>query len=323
MNYIYNKGNDFVPSSFHRWLRDRTGNITFFGLEYKPESKIIATRIIKVIDGGITGFTIGHRVHPHHQGKRLFFPFMEWSDKMIKRIYPKLQRIRSTTYGKNTRSIHLQKKSQLFQSKDTMRTLYGDISFPSNKTNNTNFKAMLITPSQFEQRLSKLNLIGKKLFDKEIEIITDIDQVIELLKYRYGKRELYVDWKVYDLAINKESIIDTKYILNKEIIARRMTIYCNKSKSVMCLLYVDGRKRLRQIHIYAENKQSNENDILLMIRSMYKNWINEMTPIIAIDSHNGLKFWIYLDEVLANSNPKLQSLCQQFDTIVLTEKKLS
>ena len=43
-------GNDFIPSSFHRWSDDNTDSIIIFGFEYKPESKIIATRAVKLLN---------------------------------------------------------------------------------------------------------------------------------------------------------------------------------------------------------------------------------------------------------------------------------
>ena len=139
-------GNDFIPSSFHRWLNDKTGNIMFFGLEYKPESKIIATRAIKLLDGGITGHLMAGRVHSKHRGKGLYTPFMIWTNQIIQNNYPNLIRTRGTTPSSNAVSRHIQTKTKSSSSK-IIQILYGHISYSSNYTPH------LIKPNEFENRL--------------------------------------------------------------------------------------------------------------------------------------------------------------------------
>ena len=313
-------GNDFIPHSFHRWLNDKTGDIMFFGIEYKPESKIIATRAIKLLDGGITGHLMAGRVHSKHRGKGLYTPFMTWSNQIIRNNYPNLIRTRSTAYGKNAASRHLQSKTKI-SSSNIIQMLYGHVSYPSNKSDTPNYGPQLIRPNEFEQRLFIKDL--DELSCAEIEILTDIDEIIKLLTHRYEKNEVYVDWKVYDLKLNQKCIEYNKSLLKKEIISRRLTVYLNKTKSVMCMVYIDGRKRLTQIHVYGDNAKCNEKNILLMIQTIYKMWKVRTYPDVVIDPLNGIKLYVFIDQEIVINNPRLGKLCENFDIVVVTEKPIN
>ena len=144
------------------------------------------------------------------------------------------------------------------------------------------------------------------------------------MTHRYKKNEVYVDWKVYDLKMNQKCIDYNKLLLKKEIISQRLTVYLNKSKSVMCMVYIDGRKRLTQIHIYGDNNtKCNEKDILLMIQKMYKIWQIRTYPDMVRNLLNGIKLYVFIDKEIVINNPKLCKLCGNFDKIVVTEKPIN
>eukprot|EP01084_Bolivina_argentea_P048231 88875_1 len=312
--------NDFIPPSFHEWLNDKTGNIIFFGLEYKPQSQIIATAICKVIDGGKTGMMMGMRIHPNHRGKRLSSPFTTWVNNMVKQTYPNMIRRRFTSYLSNAASLRAQNKEGAMSIKNMRTFIYGDITFPSNKSNNPNYKAGIMRPDTFEKRLANLKLMNDG--NIKLDIISNMDEIIDLLRYKYNKNELYLDWKVYDLMLDKQGMDFNKAVLKKQMLLRRLTVYCNDNQSVMCLLYVDGRKRLTQIHVYGVHEVENEENILFMIAKMYKQWKNRIYSDVVMDVNNGMKFWFFVDEGLVENNSRLAALCSGFDIVVITEKKI-
>ncbi len=107
-------GNDFIPSYFHEWLSDKTGNVLFFGIEYKPDSKIVATKVVKVIDGGLTGMAMAARTHPKHRGKGIFSVFGKWSNKITAQMFPNMIRMRGTSFSSNAVTQRVQQKNGAF-----------------------------------------------------------------------------------------------------------------------------------------------------------------------------------------------------------------
>ncbi len=162
-------------------------------------------------------------------------------------------------------------------------------------------------PNEFEKRFANYNS------NIEVEILSSVDEIVSLLKRKYHKTEVFIDWKVYDLAINKKSIDCNRALIKKLILKRRLTVYCNRDKSVMCLLYIDGRKRLTQIHLYAvsEGKKNGQNILALILR-MYKEWKQRIYSEVICDPQNGFKFWFFVDERLVQNNENLRQFCHGF-----------
>eukprot|EP01084_Bolivina_argentea_P198808 340313_1 len=299
-------GNDWIPGSFVRLLADTT--LIFVGVEYIPESKIVATRMMKIVDNGVTGITCGLRTHPLHRRKGLNIKLTQWHNKLMSRLYPNMKRVRGTSYSTNIASIKLQQKSEgliPIKRKDFIRILYGEIVY---QLPNNYYKSGM-TPTQFANRLNQVIDYNKC----ELKELNNVDKIIELIKNKYKKNQFYLDWKIFDMNLG---VGDIKKYLQEELDSKRVTIVCNENESCLGMVYIDERKRLTQIHLYGI--EDDNVSAILVLDKLFKQWKNTKDNL----QQNKLSTcFLMIDECL-NNGISMHNICLGFDNIVITEKYL-
>eukprot|EP01084_Bolivina_argentea_P184876 318849_1 len=295
--------NDFVSACFHRYINDI--NCIFLGVEYKPKSQIVATRITKIIDGGVSGLGIGARMHPKHRGKNIFSQFRHWNNELIQFNYPNVKRILGTTYGSNSRSLHVQQKDGQIPIENIPTLKWIQITNPINKGIVYN-QSYIISTNQMNKLLIETNVFEKNYdYNDCFYIITDIDYVIYLLKNKWNKKRLFMDLKVFDLSIGEASVADAKRYLKEEMDCNRLTVWIDKYSKSIGMVYVDERPKLIQVYING----TGENGFQAML----------MTNMLVNKCKEIRNCWLFVDEEIVNGDFKMKQLCQGFESIVVTE----
>ena len=298
-------GNDFVPASFHRYI-DKPSTL-FFGVEYLPKSKIVATRITTIIDGGITGLGIGARMHPKHRGKTIFSQFRNWNNDMIKLYYPNVNRILGTTYSSNKRSLHVQKKEGQIPIQNFPSFRWTEIVNPI-KNGIIYRQGYIKTSQQMTDLLMEVEgLKGYRQFVTNCRVINSADLVIDTLRTEGRKRTLFMDTKVFDLSIGELSVKDAKKYLKEEIDCKRLSVWIDRDETTMGMVYIDERPKLTQIYICGAIDHGLE-------AMMMTNMLFEKYKAVR-------NLWLFIDDELCHDNA-IHELSMSFDHIIVTELKL-
>jgi len=86
-------------------------------------------------------------------------------------MYPDLIRTRGTSFLSNAVSQRVQQKNGVFPIQNMPSYIYGDITYPSNKSNNPNYKKGIMRPNEFEKRFVNYE---RKI---EVEILSSVDEI--------------------------------------------------------------------------------------------------------------------------------------------------
>eukprot|EP01084_Bolivina_argentea_P275403 469672_1 len=301
-------GNDWVGVSFHRLLSDK--KIIFVGVEYIPESKIVSTRVIKILDNGLTGMICGSRTHKLHRRKGLNLNLIQWNNNWMQKMFPKIKRMRAATPALNIASIKLRKKAEgMLPVKDEnfIKILFGEIVY---KPTQNYIKIGAITPAVFENSLNSLKAVRENKV--EFRTVNNAHIILDIIKYKYGKNEIFLDWKPLDLNI---AFNDTVKYLQIEIDSKRCNVICTDGNLCVAMIYIDERKKAVQLHMYGVGESDNISSILLL-NNVFKEWKNEIDKVIKNDLY---VMWIYMDEDLI-VNSQMKQICDQFCPVVVTQK---
>ena len=297
-------GNDYVSESFYRLLNDNKS--LFFCCEHIPTKNVIGCQIIKIMDNGHTGFEYGWRMNPNYRSKGIFSKFSEYTQKW-KYKHLKCIRYRTTTLSPNKASIHISKKSG-FIIRDK---LYSFTNIVQGNVSESTFDTIKNTPSICNQNIfeQKLKEYGSHKYNETINEITNVGLVLDLLK-KYGKKELHLNWKIYDLIIDNQSLKECYDFLYNEWNDGRLKIFTYNNNNAFGLLYKDERKRINEINIYGNN----ENDILSILYQMFIKWK------IKYQNYTGQVCRIFMDNDDIKNSEKLSKLLEGTIFMITTEK---
>jgi GNAT superfamily N-acetyltransferase len=98
-------GHDYLPLVFDEWMSDPQR--CFCGLE--TEGKIVAVASLVLIEGGITGWMEGLRVHPDYRNRGFADALTEYIVEKGRELH--VQRLRYTTSTENTGSLRIGEKN--------------------------------------------------------------------------------------------------------------------------------------------------------------------------------------------------------------------
>eukprot|EP01084_Bolivina_argentea_P037046 68482_1 len=309
-------GVDFIPERFHQYLSDN--NTIFVGIEYKPKSKIIATRVIKILDGMITAFGFGFRVHSKHRRKKLFVPFSKWHNKLSIKLYPNLKRRRAIIDKHNQVSLYIQQKHfgeipiPNMYALTCIHIKYGTIKVGE-------FREQFIkTPQYFEQLLITTNIFSDKYKVDELQLLTNGEYVIDLLMNKFKRKHIIIDTDtiIFDLCISDKSVSDAKSYLNGQIKSCKLNIWSNSKHSALAFICTDSQHKLTEFFIYG--LINDELSIFIMINMLFKQWKNAKDKLI----DNDCVWHIWIDEEIVQKNVIISKLCAECDSLLVIEKLL-
>ena len=232
-------GNDYVHRTFYRILNDN--KCMFFCCEHIPTKKVIGCDITKIMDNGHTGFGFGSRIHPDFRSKKIFTKFSSYVAKWRKQNLKGL-RIRGTTLATNEAAMHIYGKTY----GSVTDILYRFIYVTQGSIDDIKFYAVKNTASAINENVfeKKLKQYGCHKYNDNLKEINNVGLIIDLL-HKYGKKELHLDWKIYDITIDDESEKECYNYLYNEWNDGRLKMYtCNSNNDAFGLLYKDERKKL-------------------------------------------------------------------------------
>lgn len=308
-------GNDFLPYNFHRYLSNN--KCICAGIEYLPNKQIVGTRILKIIDGGVTALGIGARMHYKHRGKKIFSSFRQWNNKFAKKLYPNIQRIRGATYRSNVVSLHIASKEGQIIIQNLSTFYWAHIEYTI-KQNSQFHGEHVITPKQMQQLLLNTNILtNNNLNQQQYKVIQDINKIIYILKDILYKKTLYIDLQIYDLSIGQQSIFDIEQFMQQELESNRLKIWINDQQTTMGMVYNDERPYLTQLYIYGDKQYGM--DALLMMNYLFFEWKNNIEKLENKYKHS---CWIFIDDQVVDNYCKLDTLCEGFDTVAFTQMEI-
>ena len=123
-------------------------------------------------------------------------------------------------------------------------------------------------------------------------MIESADFVIDTLRNEWGKRTLFMDTKVFDLSIGELSVKDAKQYLKEEFDGKRLSIWIDKDKTTMGMVYIDERIKLVQIYICGSTSTDHDG---LQLEAMM------MTNMLFHQYKTAVNLWLFIDDELCKA----------------------
>ena len=298
---------DYVHVSFYRILKNN--KCIFFCVEYLPLKQVIGCQVITFMDNNKTAFIWGVRVHADHQGKKIFQTFSSyialWLTKNTKCI-----RWRVTTLSANKPMLTIYKK----QGFNIRNKLYSFLYVTQIDTDKIKWKLVKNTGSAFHVNTfqNRLKQFRCDTYHGKLKEISDVRLVIELL-IQYGKKELhFLDWKVYDLNLDRTCVKECCNALYNDWNDGRFKAFACNDNNALGMWYKDERKNVEQICVYGNN----ESDILMVLNEMFIEWKRKY------QNRNDQTLYIFIDNDDAKNGSKLSKLIENVAVLVTKERYL-